>query len=50
MELLWSDLASDDEALRSPAWHEEELRATEARSETPIDWDKAKASLRAELA
>jgi putative addiction module component (TIGR02574 family) len=50
IEALWSDLAADDESLRSPAWHEEELRRTEAdfaagRVET-IDWEDAKKELR----
>ncbi len=30
IEALWSDLAVDDAALKSPAWHEEKLRKTEA--------------------
>ena len=48
MELLWSDLSADEETLRSPSWHRDELRATEARGETPVDWDGAKEALRAE--
>jgi len=50
IETLWSDVASDDEAFSSPAWHEEELRKTEAdfaagRLEV-LDWDEAKKELR----
>ena len=30
IESLWSDLTADDESLPSPAWHEQELRKTEA--------------------
>ncbi len=50
IEALWSDLAADDVALESPAWHEEELRKTEAefaagRIET-LDWEEAKKELR----
>ncbi len=50
IEALWSDLAADDESLPSPAWHEEELRKTEAefaagRVET-LDWEDGKKELR----
>ncbi len=50
IEALWSDLASDDEAFASPAWHEDELRKTETefaagRIEV-LDWDEAKKELR----
>ncbi len=50
IEALWSDLASDDEAFASPAWHEGELRKTEAdfaagRIEV-LDWEEAKKELR----
>jgi len=50
MEALWGDLAADDQAFASPAWHEEELRKTEAdfaagRIEA-LDWDQAKKELR----
>jgi putative addiction module component (TIGR02574 family) len=50
IEALWSDLATDDESLPSPAWHEEELRKTEAdfaagRVEA-LDWEDAKKELR----
>ena len=50
VEALRSDLASDDEAFVSPAWHEKELRKTESefaagRIEV-LDWDAAKKELR----
>jgi putative addiction module component (TIGR02574 family) len=50
IEILWSDLAADEESLPSPPWHEEELRRTEAdfaagRIET-LDWEDAKKELR----
>lgn len=50
IEALWSDLASDDKAFASPAWHEDELRKIEAdlaagRVET-LDWEVAKNELR----
>jgi putative addiction module component (TIGR02574 family) len=50
IEALWGDLASDDAAFVSPAWHEDELRKTEAdfaagRVEI-LDWEDAKKGLR----
>lgn len=50
IEMLWSDLAGDEESLESPAWHEEELQRTEAeftagRLEV-LDWEEAKKELR----
>lgn len=50
IEALWSDLAADEESFPSPAWHEEELRRTEAefaagRIEV-LDWEEAKKQLR----
>ena len=50
IEALWSDLAADDESLPSPAWHEQELRKTEAdfkagRLEV-LDWGEGKKELR----
>ena len=50
IEALWSDLADDDTSIVSPAWHEDELRKTEAdlangRIES-LDWEKAKKELR----
>ena len=50
IEALWGDVAADDEAFQSPAWHEAELRKTEAdlaagRVEM-LDWGDAKKELR----
>jgi putative addiction module component (TIGR02574 family) len=50
IEALWSDLAANEDSFESPAWHEEELRKTEAeyaagRIEV-IDWENAKKELR----
>ena len=50
IEALWDDLAADDAAFDSPAWHEDELRKTEAdlaagRVEI-LDWEDAKKELR----
>jgi putative addiction module component (TIGR02574 family) len=50
IEALWGDVAADDEAFQSPAWHEAELRKTEAdlaagRVEM-LDWEDAKKELR----
>jgi putative addiction module component (TIGR02574 family) len=50
IEALWSDLAGDEDAFESPAWHEEELKKTEAdyaagRIEA-LDWEDAKKELR----
>lgn len=50
IEELWDDLTADEAALDSPAWHEPELRKTEAEFATGrteiIDWDEAKQRLR----
>ena len=50
IEALWSDLAGDQEAVASPAWHEEALRKTEAEYAAGridvLDWDAAKKELR----
>ena len=50
MHALWEDLAREEDALESPAWHEEALRETEERvrsgTERVLDWDEAKAELR----
>lgn len=52
MEMIWSDLASSEDELESPAWHADALRETEARvaagKEEPLDWSAAKEQLRAE--
>ena len=52
MELIWTDLASREEEVDSPAWHEAALRETAERvasgGEAPINWSEAKDQLRAE--
>ncbi|HEY5909494.1 MAG TPA: addiction module protein [Verrucomicrobiae bacterium] len=50
IETLWADLARDEDAFESPAWHEEELKKTAAdfgagRIEA-LDWEDAKNELR----
>ena len=51
MEALWADLSREDIEMESPAWHGEVLRETAGRlaagTETLLDWDQAKAKLRA---
>jgi putative addiction module component (TIGR02574 family) len=50
IEALWSDLAADEESLPSPAWHEQELRRTEADFKAGrlkvLGWEEAKKELR----
>ncbi|MEA1933785.1 MAG: addiction module protein [Thermodesulfobacteriota bacterium] len=50
MEAVWSDLAMDEKALESPAWHETVLRdrkkAMEAGKATVSDWKEAKNRIR----
>jgi hypothetical protein len=50
MELLWEQLSRPDDAFESPAWHAQELTATERRlaegKEQVLDWDAAKKELR----
>jgi len=50
MEALWTDLSLHEGDVESPAWHEMALRQTEERRsaglEEPIDWDRAKRTLR----
>jgi hypothetical protein len=52
MAMIWEDLSRDDSGLDSPAWHADELAATEKRvavgDEEPIDWSSAKEILRQE--
>jgi putative addiction module component (TIGR02574 family) len=50
IETLWADLARDEDAFESPAWHEEELKKREAgfaagRIEV-LEWEDAKKELR----
>ena len=50
MEALWEDLSRPDSEFQSPAWHAEELAATERRlaegKEQILDWEVAKQELR----
>ena len=50
MEALWEDLSRPDNEFESPAWHAEELAATERRlaegKEQILDWEAAKQELR----
>jgi putative addiction module component (TIGR02574 family) len=50
MEAIWENLAADPEAVKSPTWHEEELRVREDKIASGkskfIDWEKAKADIR----
>jgi hypothetical protein len=51
METLWEDLTQPDDQFESPAWHAQELAATEKRlaegKEQVLDWEEAKETLRA---
>lgn len=51
IETLWSDLAGQDEDIRCPDWHEQQLRETnadfQAGREEVLDWQDAKKELRA---
>jgi putative addiction module component (TIGR02574 family) len=46
MEILWTDLARNEEKLESPAWHrtilEDRERAFRAGKVTVSDWEQAK--------
>ena len=50
LEALWEDLSRNVAEFDSPAWHQEELAATEQRvqsgKEEPMDWEEAKKQLR----
>jgi hypothetical protein len=50
LEALWEDLSRNVAGFESPAWHQEELAATERRvkagKEHPLDWERAKKQLR----
>lgn len=49
MEAIWRDLCREPESLNSPAWHQDVLKAREARIEAGkarfLDWEEAKRSL-----
>ena len=50
MEELWQSLSVDPAAIKSPAWHEEELAERERKIESGeakfVEWEKAKADIR----
>jgi putative addiction module component (TIGR02574 family) len=50
IEVLWGDLAADEDSFESPAWHEEELKKTESEYAAgrveAMDWEEAKRELR----
>jgi len=50
MEMLWQELSRPDDEFESPAWHANEVAATERRlaegKEQVLDWDAAIESLR----
>lgn len=50
LEALWKDLSRNGEGFESPAWHHQELAATEERvnagKEQFVDWEQAKKELR----
>jgi hypothetical protein len=51
IEILWTDLAANEESFPSPAndWHDEELRKTEAEFAAgrveAVDWEEGKKEL-----
>ncbi len=51
MEALWRELSREDDLTDSPAWHADELAATEKRvvsgEEKSVDWEQVKKELRA---
>jgi hypothetical protein len=53
METLWEELSRPDDEFKSPAWHAQELAATERRlaegKEQVLDWDAAKDALRSKF-
>ena len=50
IELLWADLAKDEDTIESPEWHQAVLEETAKRvksgEESPMDWAEAKKILR----
>lgn len=50
MEVLWEDLSRDPDELKSPDWHEAEMKKRKAHIASGkakfIDWEKAKKELR----
>lgn len=53
IEALWNDLAKDENNLPPPAWHEAELKQTEAGFSSgkieAVDWQQAKKELRSRV-
>ena len=54
MEALWIDLSQNNDAFKSPTWHEEALRETEravaAGTAKFSDWEEAKKRVRRKAA
>jgi len=51
LEEFWDSITREGDRYESPAWHEQELKETEARvksgaAEQPMDWADAKRKLR----
>ena len=50
LEAIWEDLSRPEADFESPAWHQQELAATEERvksgQEKFVDWETAKKQLR----
>jgi len=50
IEVLWGDLAAEEELFESPGWHEAELKKTAdhyaAGQVEAMDWEEAKRELR----
>jgi hypothetical protein len=50
LEALWQDLSREEGQMESPAWHADELAATQKRvdsgGERFVDWEFAKQELR----
>jgi len=50
LEELWDSITREGNRYESPAWHEQELKETQARvesgAEQPMDWADAKRKLR----
>jgi hypothetical protein len=50
LEELWDSIAREGDRYESPAWHEQELKATQTRvesgAERSMDWADAKRRLR----
>lgn len=49
IEAVWGDLVEEDPAFVGPAWHEQELRRTEAEFSAgrveSVEWERAKTEL-----